>query len=72
MEEEFKSQITKEFYKAQLENAGNNLINRANDILEDWDKGIQFIHIGIDVNPCEIATLTVTKEYCPREVSKDA
>ena len=67
MEEEFKKQITKEFYKAQLESAGNNLINRADELLEDWDKGIKTIHIEIDVYPCEIAMLKVTKEYCPKE-----
>lgn len=72
MEEEFKSRITKEFYKAQIESAANNLIKRADDILEDWDKGVRTIHFDIDINPCSNAIISITKEYNPREVSKNA
>ena len=67
-EENFSQEIYKEFYKSQLESAGKNLIERSDELLEDWDKGIANIHIEIDVNPNQIATLKVTKEYNPRRV----
>lgn len=68
----FVDSINKEFYKAQLESVANNLLNRIDDILEDWDKGIRTIHIEADVEPASFVTLKVTKEYNPKEVYKDA
>ena len=41
----FSSEINKEFYKMQLEAIGKNIIDRADDILEDWDKGIREINL---------------------------
>lgn len=69
---DFKEQINKEFYKAQIESAAKNIISRADDILEDWDKGVRTIHFEIDITPCSNAIVTITKEYTAREVSKDA
>lgn len=68
---EYSDQINKEFYKAQLECAANNLLSRIDDILEDWDKGIANIHIEVDINPASFAMLKVTKEYGVREVYKE-
>lgn len=60
--------ITKEFYKAKLESIANNILNRADDILEDWDKGVANIHLEADINYGSVPTIKVTKEYNPKEV----
>ena len=64
----FNNEISKEFYKMQIENFAMNLMSRADDILEDWDKGIKRIHIEGDIALDEILSLKVTKEYAPRKV----
>lgn len=64
----YTSEINKEFYKMQIESIANNLLARADDILEDWDKGIRTIHIQADLQPAEVAILKITKEYSPKEV----
>lgn len=70
--ENFKNEINKELYKEQLKSIANNLLNRIDDILADWDKGIRKIHIESTIECYFVPTLKVTKEYNPREVSKDA
>lgn len=57
--------INKEFYKMQIESLANNLIKRADDILNDWDKGIMEININSTINGQEIPTLNIEKKYLP-------
>lgn len=64
----FSSEINKEFYKMQIENFAMNLMWRADDILEDWNKGIRNIHIEGDITPSDIPSLKVTKEYMPKKI----
>lgn len=64
----FSSEINKEFYKMQLEAIAKNIIDRADDILEDWDKGIREINLKANITSGCIPTLSVQKEYIVREV----
>lgn len=64
----FKNEINKEFYKMQIERIGKNIIERADDILNDWDKGILTIQINTKIAPDEISTISVEKTYIPWEV----
>ncbi len=68
MEENFTTEINKEFYKMQLEAIAQNIIDRANDILEDWDKGIREINLKANISSGCVPTLVVEKEYIVREV----
>lgn len=65
MAEKLVNDINKEFYKMQIESLANNLIKRADDILNDWDKGIMEININSTINGQEIPTLNIEKKYLP-------
>lgn len=62
------NEINKEFYKMQLEAIAQNIIDRADDILEDWDKGIREINLKANISSGSVPTLVVEKEYIVREV----
>lgn len=68
MQENFTTEINKEIYKMQLEAIAQNIINRADDILEDWDKGIRKINLKANISSGCVPTLVVEKEYIVREV----
>lgn len=61
-------EINKEVYKMQLELLAQNIINRADDILEDWDKGIRQISLKANISREGIPELIVEKEYIVGEV----
>lgn len=68
MENNFKNEINKEFYKMQIESVANKLIARADDILQDWDKGIKEINIKFTIDPTSYPEISVEKKYIPWEV----
>lgn len=65
------NEINKEFYKMQIQAIANNLMERSDDILADWDKGIRSIHIESDIKFGEVATLSVVKTYNPIKFNKE-
>lgn len=68
MAQKLANEINKEFYKMQLEAIAQNIIDRADDILEDWDKGIKEINLKANITSGCVPTLIVKKEYIVREV----
>lgn len=68
MTQRLTNEINKEFYKMQLEAIAQNIIDRADDILEDWDKGIKEINLKANISSGCVPTLVVEKEYIVREV----
>lgn len=68
MENNFKNEINKEFYKMQIESVANKLISRADDILQDWDKGIKEINIKFTIEFTSYPEISVEKKYIPWEV----
>lgn len=68
MAQKLVTEINKEFYKMQLEAVAQNIIDRADDILEDWDKGIRQIDLKANISSGCVPTLVVEKEYIVREV----
>lgn len=68
MAQNFKSEISKEFYKMQIERIGKNIIERADDILNDWDKGIVEINIKFTIDSTSFPEISVEKKYIPWEV----
>lgn len=68
MEEQFNEQINKQYYKMIIEKIGQDIINRADDILNDWDKGIKQINISANICGGCVPTISVQKEYLPKEI----
>ena len=68
MENNFKNEINKKFYKMQIESVANKLIARADDILQDWDKGIKEINIKFTIDSTSYPEISVEKKYIPWEV----
>lgn len=59
----YASEINKEFYKMQIEAIANTLLAKADDILEDWDKGISEINISANISAGPNQKLSVQKKY---------
>ena len=57
--------INKEFYMKQIDTICLMIKNRAEDILQDWDKGIRKIEITSEISPDNIPSVIVSKEYLP-------
>lgn len=58
--------INKEFYMKQIDTICLMIKNRAEDILQDWDKEIRKIEITSEISPDNIPSVIVSKEYLPR------
>lgn len=56
----------KEFYMRQIDTICLMIKNRAEDILQDWNKGIGKIKITSEISPNNIPSVIVSKEYLPR------
>ena len=57
----------KDFYMKEIDMICNMIRNRAEDILQDWNKGIRKITITSEIEYGTIPSISVTKEYLPRE-----
>lgn len=57
--------INKEFYMKQIDTICLMIKNRAEDILQDWDKGIRKIEITSEISPDNIPSVIISKEYLP-------
>lgn len=55
----------KEFYMKQIDIICHMIKNRAEDILQDWNKGIRKITITSEIDYRTIPSISVTKEYLP-------
>ncbi len=61
-----------EFVKENIIKAGNFIIRKADDILEDmYSERITGITISINLDAMEIPTVSVTKHYLPTDEVKD-
>lgn len=56
----------KEFYMRQIDTICLMIKNRAEDILQDWDKGIRTITITSKIDVENVPSVIVSKEYLPR------
>ena len=56
----------KDFYMKEIDMICNMIRNRAEDILQDWNKGIRKITITSEIECGTIPSISVTKEYLPR------
>lgn len=61
-----KMEINKDYYMKQIDIICLMIKNRAEDILQDWDKGIKIITITSDLRPDSLPSISITKEYLPR------
>lgn len=55
--------FSKEFYLKEIKKCADDLKRRAEDILEDYDKGIREIEISFSILPQCVSELNVTKHY---------
>lgn len=55
----------KEFYMRQIDTICLMIKNRAEDILQDWDKGIRTITITSKIDVENVPSVIISKEYLP-------
>lgn len=55
----------KDFYMKEIDMICNMIRNRAEDILQDWNKGIRKIIITSEIEYGTIPSVSITKEYIP-------
>lgn len=55
----------KDFYMKQIDTICLMMKNKAENILQDWDKGIRKIIITSEIKYGTIPSVSITKEYIP-------
>lgn len=63
--------FSKEYYKNQIIDIANILIEKSDDILNDWDKGVISIKGNFEIKQDSIPIIDIKKEYSAIRYKKE-